>query len=174
MPLEPPAAANTSVPSSAEVERWRRALADTCASIHAKLAAAANACARADDPASDWRVWSFDVSRSTGAKCFIAAPTAVFIDAYLGLAPPERHAYECIGSSQGCFAYFDLDAVITSGEDEQRACVSAANVASASVAVLRELSGAQSINVETLVLDATRPNKFSQHLVLHSMSTRCC
>lgn len=52
----------------------------------------------------------FDASHTNGAKCCIAAPTAIFADTYLSLAPSERHAYESVKSSHGCFAYFDLDA----------------------------------------------------------------
>ena len=166
----PSRAVDDLVPSAA-LKTWQHALAGTCALFHSKLATAADACSRASEAAADWRVWAFDISHANGAKCFVAAPTAIFADAYLSLAPSERHAYESVKSGRGCFAYFDLDAAITSEADAQRARQSAAQIIEAAVAVLRELAGAQSIDVDVLTLDATRPCKFSQHLILRSANS---
>ena len=153
---------------SAPFKRWEHALAGTRASLHAKLTLAADACASANDATADWRVWAFDVSSTTGAKNYIAAPTVVFVHAYLSLAPSERHAYECIELTRPCHPYFDLDAAIASTDDAQRAALLARRISDAAIAVLCERACKQPCHAEMLVLDATRPGKFSQHLVLHS------
>ena len=44
-------------------------------------------------------------------------------------------------------------------------------VSEAGVAMLRELAGERLADIDVLVLDATRPGKFSQHMVLRSSST---
>ena len=48
--------------------RWEHAIDGTQASLHQKLAQAAEACSRANDPSADWRVWAFDVSTTTALR----------------------------------------------------------------------------------------------------------
>jgi hypothetical protein len=104
----------------------------------------------------------------------VATP-AVFVDAYLACS--DRHAYEVVDSTRGCFLYFDLEQNFRSAAELAQAqeagqCVAAtAAVVLAELAALRDPEAPSPPHVDVLALDATRPieaelaGKYSAHLV---------
>jgi len=97
---------------SAAVRPWQQALRPDA--IFFRLSEALDSCAAAVSPQEDQqqrRVWAVDLAcgRSTGPapKFFVVATPAVFVDAYLAFS--DRHAYEVVDSTRGCFLYFDLE-----------------------------------------------------------------
>ena len=171
-----------SMPSPA-VRPWQQALRPEA--IFFRLSEALDSCAAAISPQEDQqqrRVWAVDLAcgKSTGPapKFFVVATPAVFVDTYLACTKPnDRHAYEVVESTRGCFLYFDLEQCFTSAaqlaqSQEAGQCVAAtAAVVLAELAALREPGALSPLRINVLMLDATRPiegelaGKYSAHLV---------
>ena len=170
------------MPSPA-VRPWQQALRPEA--IFFRLSEALDSCAAAISPQEDQqqrRVWAVDLAcgKSTGPapKFFVVATPAVFVDTYLACTKPnDRHAYEVVESTRGCFLYFDLEQCFTSAaqlaqSQEAGQCVAAtAAVVLAELAALREPGALSPLRINVLMLDATRPiegelaGKYSAHLV---------
>ena len=115
--------------------------------------------------AGDRRIWAVDASAGNGGaapKFYIVAEPTAFATAYLRVRMEERHAYEVI--DEGCWihAFFDLDAPAVTALDLENGSAAANRVVTAAVAALAELAalrepGRLPLEVDVLVLDATRP-----------------
>ena len=126
------------------------------------------------------RLWAADLSMGTGGsapKLYLIATPAQFAAAYMRVAC--KHAYEVIDTERGCYLYFDLDLPLRSSAEYWLANAACRAVCTAAVAVLRDVAArcdaaAEQVEVDVLVLDATRPvgstgsGKFSRHVVCRS------
>lgn len=109
------------------------------------------------------RLWAADLSKGRGGsqpKLYLVATPSDFAAAYLRVV--QKHAYEVIDDNRGCFLFFDLDRKIAPGEYEladaacHQLCTAAAGVLS-EVAALHHLPNTSLLELDTLVLDGTRP-----------------
>jgi hypothetical protein len=165
---------------SAAVRPWQQALRPDA--VFFRLSEALDSCAAAVSPQEDQqqrRVWAVDLAcgRSTGPapKFFVVATPAVFVDAYLAFS--DRHAYEVVDSTRGCFLYFDLEqnfwsaAELAQAQEAGRRVADTAAVVLAELAALRDPEAPSPPLIDVLALDATRPieaelaGKYSAHLV---------
>ena len=123
------------------------------------------------------RLWAADLSKGRGGsqpKLYLVATPSDFAAAYLRVV--HKHAYEVIDDDRGCFLFFDLDRKIAPGEYEladaacHQLCTAAAAVLS-EVAGQHHLPNTSLLEIDTLVLDGTRPcnllgcGKFSRHVI---------
>jgi len=137
---------------------WKEALVAHEGCMFSRLRAAVAA-------AGDRRIWAVDASAGNGGaapKFYIVAEPTAFATAYLRVRMEERHAYEVI--DEGCWihAFFDLDAPAVTALDLENGSAAANRVVTAAVAALAELAalrepGRLPLEVDVLVLDATRP-----------------
>ena len=67
------------------------------------------------------RLWAVDLKYRSGAKCFLwSIDLESFLDIYLSIPPPNRHAYEVIPPDNPCRMAFDLDMYIDEGINAKR------------------------------------------------------
>ena len=128
------------------------------------------------------RAWAYDVPRAramtTGApKRYLSASVDEFIDVYLAIGAPQRHAYELLEHGRACHLYFDLDGHC----DGSGACAKVADcVAEEAAGVLLDLVAARApalltdgVGVLVLALDSAHGgSKFSRHLLLQAPGLR--
>ena len=67
------------------------------------------------------RLWAVDLKYRSGAKFFLwSIDLESFLDIYLSIPPPNRHAYEVIPPDNPCRMAFDLDMYIDEGINAKR------------------------------------------------------
>lgn len=118
------------------------------------------------------QVWAYDLIPDpkfpkSAPKRYVRATLDEFKQAYAKIAERDRHAYEVIDEKKPCFSYFDLE-FSRGGGDERDGNAIARRIVDAAVSVIRRLCGSTEVEIDAIFLDSSRPNKFSQHVVLRS------